>query len=83
MHGKKTVIQLRSVNESITAALKRAGSWHFEVSNNQISLEVTNPDDENPMIVDAIQSAGGRIQLVNVLTSSLEEVYLNLVARKS
>ncbi len=83
LHGKKTVIQLRSVNESITAALKRAGSWHFEVSNNQISLEVTDPDDENPVIVDAIQSAGGRIQLVNVLTSSLEEVYLNLVARKS
>ena len=82
LHGKKTVVQLRSVNEKITAALKQAGNWSFEVSDNQISLNVADPDEENPLIVDAIQSAGGRIQLVNVSTSSLEEVYLNLVKRE-
>ena len=82
LHGKKTVVQLKSVNETITSALKQAGPWAFEISDNQILLDVTDPDEENPLIVDAIQSAGGRIQLVNVSTSSLEEVYLNLVARE-
>lgn len=82
LHGKKTVVQLKSINDTIISTLKQVGSWSFEVSSNQILLEVADPDEENPLIVDAIQSAGGRIQLVNVSTSSLEEVYLNLVARE-
>ena len=79
LHGRKTVILLEYVNDTIVSALKRAGPWPIEVNNNQLTIDVDNPEKENPEIVQAIQSVGGRILTINIVTSSLEDVYLNLV----
>ena len=79
LHGRKTVILLEYVNDTIISALKGAGSWSIEINNNQLTIDVDNPEKENPGIVNVIQSAGGRIQTINIVTSSLEDVYLSLI----
>ena len=75
LHGRKTVILLEYVNDTIISALKGAGSWSIEINNNQLTIDVDNPEKENPGIVNVIQSAGGRILTINIVTSSLEDVY--------
>ncbi|MFW9929966.1 MAG: ABC transporter ATP-binding protein [Candidatus Thorarchaeota archaeon] len=77
--GKKTVIVLTQVTPDIVSAIKNAGSWTVEVVNNQITIGVTNPEEENPLIDDVIHSSGGRLQSMTIVTSSLEETYLNIV----
>jgi ABC-2 type transport system ATP-binding protein len=77
--GRKTVVQLEHVNDAIVAALKRIGLKSIEVADNKLAISVTDPEKENPDIVKAIGSAGGRIQFVTEVSPTLEDVYLKLV----
>jgi ABC-2 type transport system ATP-binding protein len=79
IHGRKTVIQLRQVNQAILDSLKKLQVKNLFREGNKLTIDVTNPQDENPEIVDAIVSAGGRIETVTVASSSLEDAYLKLV----
>jgi ABC-2 type transport system ATP-binding protein len=47
--------------------------------NNSLTIDVVNPEKENPAIVRAIVGAGGDVQSVSVLSSTLEDAYLKLV----
>ena len=40
---------------------------------------MSDPEKENPDIVNAIGAAGGRVQFVTEISSTLEDVYLKLV----
>jgi hypothetical protein len=40
---------------------------------------VTDPDKENGAVVEAIVMAGGHVNTVNVVGSTLEDVYLQIV----
>ena len=60
-------------------AIKDAGPWNVNVSNNTITIDVASPEEENPIINDAIYRAGGKLQSMTITTSSLEEAYLSLV----
>ena len=77
--GRKTVIQLEWANDSILSALKELPLGNVEVDGNRLTIDVTNPEKENAAIVDAIVRAGGHIQSVVVVGSSLEDAYLKLV----
>ncbi|MDA4128167.1 MAG: ABC transporter ATP-binding protein [Thaumarchaeota archaeon] len=77
--GRKTVVQLEQVNDAILAALKKLPLGNMTVDGNKLTIDVTNPEKENATIVDAITRAGGRIQSVTVVGSSLEDAYLKLV----
>jgi ABC-2 type transport system ATP-binding protein len=77
--GRKTVIQLERVTDAILAAVKKAGSWGVEVDGNKLTIAVRDPEKENPDIVNAIGAAGGRVQFVSAVSSTLEDVYLRLV----
>jgi ABC-2 type transport system ATP-binding protein len=46
---------------------------------NKLTVDVTSPEEENPDIVSTIVSAGGRIETVSVVGSTLEDAYLKLV----
>ena len=46
---------------------------------NKLTVDVVNPEEENPDMVNAIVAAGGRIETVTVTSSSLEDAYLKLV----
>jgi ABC-2 type transport system ATP-binding protein len=78
--GRKIVVQLESVNDAIVSAAKKAGAGSVEViEGNRLVITVSNPERENPGILSAVFGAGGRIQFVTEVSSTLEEVYLKLV----
>ncbi len=77
--GRKTVVQLERVNDAIVAAVKKVGPRNIEVVDNRLVIDVSNPEKENPDIVDAISAAGGRVQFVTEVSPTLEDVYLKLV----
>ncbi len=79
IHGRKTVIQLRQVNEAILDSLRKLKVKNLVRESNKLTFDVTNPAEQNPDIINAIVSSGGRIETVTVTTSSLEEAYLKLV----
>jgi len=79
VHGRKTVIQLRQVSEMILDSLRKLKVKNLVRENNNLTFDVMDPAEENPDIVNAIVAAGGRIETVTVISSSLEDAYLKLV----
>jgi len=77
--GRKTVVQLYQIDDNIVGAVKRLGVKKVEVIDNKVIIDVNNPEEENPRIVDAITKVGGRVQYVTDLRPTLEDVYLKLV----
>jgi ABC-2 type transport system ATP-binding protein len=77
--GRRTVVHLVQVNNKIVAAVKGLGLKKVEVLDNKIIIDVSDPDKENPDIVESIIAAGGRVQFVTEIRPSLEDVYLKLV----
>ena len=77
--GRKTVIQLEQVSDATLAALKKLPLGNMVVDGNRLTIDVTDPEKENAAIVDAIVRAGGHVQSVNVVGSTLEDAYLKLV----
>lgn len=82
IHGRKTVVQLRQVNEAILEALKKLKVKNIIREGNKLTFDVMDPAEENPDVIDAIVAVGGRIETVTVTSSSLEEAYLKLVKEK-
>jgi len=79
VRGKSTVVQLEQVNDAIVTALKSLTQGSVTVDGSRLTIEVVNPEKENPVIVEAIVRAGGRVQSVTVVGSSLEDAYFKLV----
>jgi ABC-2 type transport system ATP-binding protein len=79
---KKTAIQLKEVNDKILKALRNLSLRNLTIDNNKLIVDVVNPENENPIIVDAIVSAGGKIQYITRISSTLEDVYLKFVRGK-
>ncbi len=77
--GNKTVIQLKEVNDNILEAINSLSIGNMVYDNNKLTIDVGDPEKENPIIVDAIVNAGGQVQYVNRLSPSLEEAYLKIV----
>ena len=77
--GNKTVIQLKEVNDKILEAINNLSIGSIVSDNNKITIDVEDPEKENPIIVDAIVNSGGQVQYVNRLSPSLEEAYLKIV----
>ena len=77
--GKKTIVSLEQVNEKILSALKKLSLKNLTSEGNKITFDVSDPDKENWGAVEAMVLAGGHVNTVNVLGSSLEDVYLKLV----
>ena len=76
---RKTVIQLDEVNDAILSALSRVSPGKVTRDDSKLTVELANPNKENPAIVRAIVEAGGNVQSVSVTASSLEDAYLKLV----
>lgn len=75
----KTVIQIEKINDKIIEAVKKAKPGKVEVNGNKIIVEVVDAVEENPDILEAAFTAGGRIQLVTEVNPTLEEAYLKYV----
>lgn len=80
--GRKTVIQVEQVNDTVLNALKKLSIGKMTNDNNRLTIDVVNPEKENPAIIRAIIEAGGNVQSVSVVGSALEDAYLKLVKEK-
>jgi ABC-2 type transport system ATP-binding protein len=77
--GSKTVIQVQEVSDAILVAVRRQTPNRVVVEDHRLVIDVKNAEQENPGLVKAIVAAGGRIQLVQEFSPSLEDVYLKIV----
>ena len=82
VRGRVTVVQLEKSSDAVLNAVKKLGLGDVSVDCNKLTISVADPEKENATILDAIFRAGGRIQSVNVVGSTLEDAYLKLVREK-
>jgi ABC-2 type transport system ATP-binding protein len=84
LYNRKTIVHLQNVTSSITDAVEKLGSIkNVRVSDNKLILDIDDPEKDNPEVVNAIVGAGGSIQYVTELRSTLEDVYLKLIREAS
>jgi ABC-2 type transport system ATP-binding protein len=77
--GSRTVIQVEQINDQILAAVRKLEPKGISVEENRIIVALSDPQKENPDFVQAVISAGGRIQYVTQLNPGLEETYLKII----
>ena len=77
--SNKTVIQLEQINDKILKALYKLSLKNITTDNNKLIIDVVNPKNENPIIVDTIVGAGGHVQYVTRLSPTLEDAYFKFV----
>jgi len=82
VRGRVTVIQLEQTNDAILNAVKKLKLGDVSVDGNKLTISTADPEKENATILDAIFRAGGRVQSVNVVGSTLEDAYLKLVRER-
>ena len=75
----KIEIRLAEASEALVDALRKKVPNKIEVSDSKLIIDVSDPDKENPVIVNAISSSGGQIREVSQVVPTLEDVYLQIV----
>jgi ABC-2 type transport system ATP-binding protein len=84
LYNRKTIVHLENINNSIIAAAQKLNPVkNLKTIDNKLILEIDNPERDNPEVVRAIVNAGGNIQYVTELRSTLEDVYLKLIREAS
>ena len=81
--GRKTVVQLEKVTNNVLNALNNASFKNISISGDKLTFDINNPQKENPVIVNTIVNAGGRIQYVTQLDPSLEDTYLKFLREEN
>ena len=81
---RRTAIHLVKAEENTIKAVRNIKEIeNLQVFENSIICEVDDPETVNPLIVEAVVAAGGKIRYVTELRRSLEDVYLELVRGNS
>ncbi len=77
---RKTVIHLQHFNPKLLASVEKLHAVKdARTVDNQLILDVDEPERDNPEVVRTIVEAGGRVQYVTELRSTLEDVYLKMI----
>jgi ABC-2 type transport system ATP-binding protein len=80
LQTRKTVIHLQHVNPKVLASVEKLHAVKdARTVDNQLILDMDEPERDNPEVVRTIVEAGGRIQYVTELRSTLEDVYLKMI----
>ena len=82
VRGRVTVVQLEQPNAAVLDAVKKLGLGEVSEEGNKLTISAADPEKDNATILDAVFRAGGRIQSVNVVGSTLEDAYLKLVRER-
>jgi len=84
LYNRKTIVHLDHVSEDLVAAVEKLSVVkNVRTSDNKLILDIDTPERDNPEIVRTIVKAGGNIQYVTELRSTLEDVYLKLIREAS
>lgn len=80
IYKRTTVLHLEQASDRVIAAIKALDiTENIKKVDNKLLLEMIDPEKQNPMVVKAVVNAGGNIQYVTELKSTLEDVYLKLI----
>jgi ABC-2 type transport system ATP-binding protein len=80
LYNRKTIVHMDHVSDVVLAAVQKLSAVKaVRPSENKLILDIENPERDNPEVVRAIVLAGGNVQYVTELRSTLEDVYLKLI----
>jgi ABC-2 type transport system ATP-binding protein len=80
MFKRTVVFHLKDADDIIVQKLRTlAYVENAERSGNRLVLDVDNPEEDNPEILELLVRSGYKVQFVGEVRHSLEEVYLKLV----
>jgi ABC-2 type transport system ATP-binding protein len=79
LYGRRTVIHLADPHPDIGDALALPFIKKVEQVDNTLVVSLSNPEEENPVLVSRLVELGAKIQYVNELRVSLEDLYLDLM----
>ncbi|MCW4024062.1 MAG: ABC transporter ATP-binding protein [Candidatus Bathyarchaeota archaeon] len=84
LYHRKTIIHLETVSDTVLSAVQNLSAVKAVRSqDNKLILDMDNPERNNPEVVRAVVLAGGNVQYVTELRSTLEDVYLKLIREVS
>ncbi len=80
MFGRRVVIHLRSLDPAWGEML-RAYDFvqNVQAVDNRLVIGLTNPEEQNPLLVRRLVESGAEIQFVGELRHSLEDIYLQAI----
>ena len=80
LFGRKVVIHLKSVNPGWPAVLKQLPFIQsVDTIDNKLMIGLSDPENQNPVIVSKLVELGAEIQFVGELRHSLEDIYLQMI----
>lgn len=84
LYNRKTIVHLETVTSAILEAVQTLGlAKGIRTTDSKLIIDLDNPEKDNPAVVRAIVEAGGNVQYVTELKSTLEDVYLKLIREAS
>jgi ABC-2 type transport system ATP-binding protein len=84
LFGRGVEVNLTSDASNYVSTVKTLSFVKNVMANNgMLSVELDDPDEQSPALVQALIAAGARIRSVQPTSHSLEDVYLRLVGTKS
>jgi len=84
LFGRQTVVQLAEVTPALVDALRGLDFIsHVNQDGNRLLVSLSDPDAQNPVIVERLVRAGAKVQYVSEVKHSLEDVYLTLVREET
>lgn len=79
LYGRHTVIHLADPHPGLEDALKLSFIKKIERVDNTLVVSLSDPEKENPILVSRLVELGAKVQFVNELRVSLEDLYLDLM----
>jgi ABC-2 type transport system ATP-binding protein len=79
MYGRRTVVHLLDPRPGIEGELRLPFVRSVERLENRLVVGLDDPEHDNPALVDRLVELGAKIQFVNELRVSLEDLYLDLM----
>lgn len=77
---REIIVRLQVLNDTITGAIRKLPFVReLTEKDNQLAVQLTDPEQNRPELVKAVVDAGGRIMEVVENRQPLEEVYLKLI----
>jgi ABC-2 type transport system ATP-binding protein len=80
LFGRRTAVRSRNLGPEMVAAVRTLPFVRSaEQAGDQLLVDVSDPDSENPPLIRFMVEKGAEIQSVSEMRHSLEEVYLSLI----
>lgn len=83
LYGREIKVRLKRIAPQIVEMLEKLEFVrNMKIDGNDLTLSVVSPEDDNPVMIQALVAAGAEIQFVSESTRSLEDVYLKVIGVK-